>query len=129
MERDEPETIVAATEELLRAMLERNRVGPEEVVSIIFTATPDLRSEFPAPAARRLGLSEVPLLCAAEIDVAGALPRCVRILLHVQTKAGRPRARHVYLRDARGLRSDLGEDEGREQVKGHASANPQGEVE
>ena len=130
MGRDEPDEIVGATEELLATMLERNGLTPGDVVSIIFTATPDLRSEFPAPAARRLGLSEIPLLCAAEIDVDGALPRCVRVLLHVQSDADRSALRHVYLRDARGLRSDL--DVGAEsggQVKGHAAGNPQGEVE
>ncbi len=127
--RDDPGEVVDATEELLRAMLERNRLRGEDVISIIFTATPDLRSQFPAPAARRLGLAEVPLLCAAEIDVEGALPRCVRILLHVETDADRAALRHVYLRDARALRADL--DAGAEddpEVKGHRS-NPQGEVE
>lgn len=129
VERDEPDAIVGATEELLRTMLERNAVAPGDVVSIIFTATPDLTSEFPAPAARRLGLADVPLLCAAEIDVAGALPRCVRILLHIVGGDGSERARHVYLREARRLRSDLGGDEVDPEVKGHADPNPQGELE
>lgn len=137
MERDESEAIVDATEELLRAMLERNEVQSEDVVSVVFTATPDLTSEFPAPAARRLGLADVPLLCAAEIAVAGALPRCVRILLHVHTAKDRSSLRHVYLREATSLRSDLragpeaegGEVVGKERGAGQGTHNPQGEVE
>ena len=105
---DEPAAIVAATSELLGAMLERNEVAPDDVVSIIFTATPDLTSEFPAAAARRLGLSDVPLLCAAEIAVPGALTRCVRILLHVESDKERGDLEHVYLGSAKSLRRDLG---------------------
>lgn len=105
---DEPPAIVAATEELLGAMLERNEVAAGDVVSIIFTATPDLTSEFPAAAARRLGLSDVPLLCAAEIAVPGALARCVRILLHVESEKGHGELEHVYLGAAKSLRADLG---------------------
>ena len=126
---DEPAAIVDATEELLRTMLERNEVDPDNVVSIVFTATPDLVSEFPAPAARRLGLSDVPLLCAAEIAVEGALPRCVRILIHIETTRERSSLRHVYLREAKALRSDLDARAGEDQVKGHAAPNPRGQVE
>lgn len=105
---DEPDAIVDATEELLAAMLARNEIAPDDVISALFTTTPDLTSEFPAAAARRLGLAEVPLLCAAEIAVPGALPRCVRVLLHVTSARARADIDHVYLGEARSLRADLG---------------------
>ncbi|HEX2161076.1 MAG TPA: chorismate mutase [Thermoleophilaceae bacterium] len=100
------EAILGATDELLRALIERNELAGDEMVSCIFTCTDDLDAEFPAVAARRLGLSSVPLLCAREIDVPGALPRVIRVLLHTYAD---PQAepRHVYLRDAVGLRADL----------------------
>lgn len=100
------DAIAAATAELLRAMLERNSIAPGDVVSIVFTATPDLNADFPAGAARRLGISGTPLLCAAEIAVPGALPRCIRVLMHLYT-AQEGALRHVYLREARRLRKDL----------------------
>jgi chorismate mutase len=101
---DDPEAIVAGTGELLRAMLERNSVRPEDVVSIVFTATPDLRAEFPAAAARHMGLTDVPLLCAAEIAVPGAPGRCVRVLMHLYTPLEPGALDHVYLGEARSLR-------------------------
>ena len=107
VEADEAASIAEATSELLEAMMERNSVAPEDLISMVFTATPDLTSEFPAVAARSLGISDVPLLCATEIAVAGAMPRCIRVLMHVYTEAGRGELRHVYLRDARRLRTDL----------------------
>ncbi|MGH2821219.1 MAG: chorismate mutase [Actinomycetota bacterium] len=110
-ERDAPEAVVAATEKLLEELLARNDVRPEDLVSIIFTATPDLTSEFPAAAARRLGISHIPLLCAVEIGVNGAPPRCVRVLIHLYTDRDHEDLRHVYLGDARQLRTDLLERE------------------
>jgi chorismate mutase len=107
VERDDPEVIVAATERLLVAMLERNGVESGELISVIFTATPDLVSEFPAAAARRLGLAEIPLLCAREIDVPHATPRCIRILAHLYTRRTALELEHVYLDGARNLRTDL----------------------
>ena len=107
VDRDEAEAITEATAEVLREMLSRNVVVPEDVISIVFTATPDLSSEFPAVAARDLGLAQVPLLCATEIAVPGAVPRCVRILMHLNTTRGRAELQHVYLRGARHLRDDL----------------------
>ncbi|MDQ3941012.1 MAG: chorismate mutase [Actinomycetota bacterium] len=104
---DEAAAIVTATEELLRAMLERNDAQPEDLISVIFTATPDLKAEFPAAAARRLGLDDVPLLCAQEMDVVDALRRCVRVLMHLYTERDYASLRHVYLGEARGLRADL----------------------
>lgn len=103
---DEPELIVEAVRELLETLATVNEIQPDDVVSAIFTATPDLTSEFPARAARELGWVDVPLLCAPEIDVAGALPRCIRVLLHVMVHDGRP-LRAAYLRGAQSLRPDL----------------------
>ena len=96
------------TAELLEAMLERNTIALEDIVSIIFTATPDLRADFPAVAARDLGLSRTPLLCCQEIPVEGALGCCIRVLMHVYLPAGHA-TRHVYLHEARQLRLDLPE--------------------
>jgi len=106
VEDNEPGAILQATEELLRALMERNALGAEEMVSCIFTCTADLDAEFPAVAARNVGLSGVPLLCAREIDVPGSLPRTIRLMLHCYAhEATAPQ--HVYLREAVALRRDL----------------------
>ena len=101
------EGIIEATAELVTEVMTRNDLVTDDVISVLFTATPDLTAEFPALAARKIGFHDVPLLCATEIDVPGAMPRVVRLLMHVQT--GRPRAeiRHVYLRGAAALRLDV----------------------
>ena len=104
VERNEPEAILSATTELVTAVMERNGLSPDDVVSCIFTCTDDLNAEFPAVAARRMGLSTVPLLCAREIDVPGSLPRVIRVMVHCYADGP---ARHVYLRDAVSLRRDL----------------------
>ena len=104
---DDPAEMRDAVGELLVAMLERNGVVTDDVVSVILTSTPDLTSAFPAAGARLVGFAEVPLLCALEIDVAGALERVVRILMHVDTATPRPQIQHVYLRGAEVLRADL----------------------
>lgn len=96
-----------AVGELLRAMMERNGLTSDHVISVILTGTPDLVSAFPAAGARAIGLVDVPLLCAQEMDVAGALPRVVRILMHVDTDVPRSAIQHVYLRGAEVLRQDL----------------------
>lgn len=106
VEHNDADAICAATEELMRELIARNSLRAEDVVSCIFTATADLDAEFPAVAARRLGFERVPLLCAQEIDVPGALPRIVRVLIHHYAPDGHE-ARHVYLGEARNLRSDL----------------------
>ena len=98
--------IVDATEELVHEVMERNELAAENMVSCIFTCTDDLDAEFPALAARRLGLDGVPLLCAREIDVPGSLPRVIRLLVHCYAEPATP-ARHVYLREAVALRRDL----------------------
>jgi chorismate mutase len=109
VEQDRPADIIAATSALLNEMLGRNGIGADELVSLFFTSTPDLVAEFPAVAARRLGLSTVALMCAAEIPVQGATPRCVRVLAHCYSRRSRDQIRHVYLGAAKQLRSDLSE--------------------
>lgn len=104
---DEPEFIREAVTELLEAILNDNDIVPADVISAVFTATPDLVSEFPAHAARLYGWTDVPLLCAQELPVHGALTRCIRILLHAETRRQRSEIKHVYLRDAVLLRADL----------------------
>jgi chorismate mutase len=106
VEENSGDAILAATEELVHEVMERNSIAPEQMVSCIFTCTDDLDAEFPAVAARRLGLSAVPLICAREIDVPGALPRVIRLMLHCYADEDAP-AQHVYLRDAVSLRKDL----------------------
>ena len=108
-EANEAGAIIEATAELLREMLRRNDVDPDDVVSMIFTATPDLDAEFPASAARKIGISHVPLLCAREIDVPDAVGRCVRVLMHLYTSRDPAALKHVYLGAARQLRTDLPE--------------------
>jgi chorismate mutase len=105
---DTSEEIREATRELLETLLDRNALGPDDLVSIIFTTTHDLVSDFPAAAARDLGLANVPLLCAQEIPVLGSMPKCIRALVHCHAPGDRP-IRHVYLREARQLRLDLPE--------------------
>jgi chorismate mutase len=106
---DTPEEIGTATQELLRGMMDRNELSHDDVVSVIFTTTTDLTSAFPATGARGIGFGDIPLLCASEIDVPGSMAHCVRILMHVYTTRSRTELRHVYLRNAQGLRDDLPE--------------------
>jgi chorismate mutase len=106
---DTTDAIHGATERLLGAMLERNEVrDPGDLVSVFFTVTEDLRSAFPAEAARRMGLGSVPLMCAQEIPVAGAMPGVVRVLMHFHTDRAQAEVVHVYLDGAESLRDDLG---------------------
>jgi chorismate mutase len=109
VDADDPEEIAKRTTDLLGVLFERNDLDPESVISIFFTATPDLRSVAPAAAARAFGLVEVPLLCAQEMAVDGALDRCVRLLLHIETTRSRAELRHVFLRGAVKLRPELAE--------------------
>ncbi len=108
-ESDTPEEIYTVTQELLLALMERNELEHDDVVSLILTTSPDLTSAFPATGARGIGFGDVPLLCASEIDVPGAMPRCVRVMMHVYTTRPRSELRHVYLRKAQSLRDDLPE--------------------
>ena len=107
VDADDRDQLLEATAELVRAVLERNEFTSEDLVSVIFTATPDLTADFPAYAARMIGITDVPFLCATEIAVPGAMPRVVRLLAHVETARTREEIRHVYLRGAAALRTDL----------------------
>ena len=107
LDRDDREHLLASVDELIRAILEQNGIANEDLISMMLTATPDLRSEFPAVAARALGIGDVPLICAQEIDVEGALPRVIRVMVHVSTELSRSEIKHVYLRGAVALRRDL----------------------
>ena len=98
------EEIVLATKELLSEIAKRNQLKAADIVSIIFTATEDLNAEFPAVAAREQGWNDTPLLCAREINVPGSLPRCIRVLLQVNTEMDQSKIQHVYLREAVNLR-------------------------
>ncbi len=106
-DEDTPGAITERTTELLATLLERNGAGLDDLISVLFTATPDLTSMFPATAARGLGLGAVPLLCATEIDVPGAPSRVVRVLVHLHTSRPRDELHHVYLHGASQLRDDL----------------------
>ena len=104
---DDPALVCEAVRELLATIVAENGIDTDEIVSAMFTATPDLRSVFPARAARAMGWVDVPMMCASEIDVADAQPRCLRVMLHVERFVGAPAVRHVYLREAIALRPDL----------------------
>ena len=104
---DDPDVMREAVVELLSAMLERNGLDSSALISILFTATPDLVSTFPATAARALQLGDVPLMCAQELGVADAMPRVVRVMAHVECDLPRADVAHVYLRGAEALRSDI----------------------
>lgn len=104
---DDREAILNATATLIEQILERNGIDSQDLISVVFTATPDLTAEFPAYAARQLGLTDVPLLCATEIAVPGAMPRVLRVLVHAESDRPRADIRHVYLGGAAALRTDL----------------------
>jgi chorismate mutase len=106
VDSNEEEAILHATEELMHELLERNRLTAADLVSCLFTLTHDLDATFPAAAARRMGLSQVPLMCAREIPVPGSLPRVIRVMVHCYPPEG-AEPQHVYLREAKGLRLDL----------------------
>jgi chorismate mutase len=106
VDANDPDAILGATEELVHEIMERNELSLDDMVSAIFTCTEDLDAEFPAVAARNLGLSSVPLLCAREMSVPGSLPRVIRLLLHCYVDP-EWQPRHVYLREATSLRRDL----------------------
>ena len=109
LEDDEREHLVARTQELIHELFERNDLSEDELISIVFTATSDVHSAFPAEAARAAGITHVPLLCARELEIDGGISRCIRILVHAYTPRGVHDLRHVYLHGARQLRTDLPE--------------------
>lgn len=105
-ERNDRESILGATDQLLREMIARNGLSPEQMISCLLTCTDDLDAEFPAVAARELGLADVPLLCTRELNVPGAMPRVIRAMVHYYAPSGHKPA-HTYLGAAAGLRSDI----------------------
>jgi chorismate mutase len=105
---DDGDALLGSTERLLSAVLQRNGIDPEDLVSIMFTATEDLRAAFPAEAARRMGLGRVPLMCAQEIPVEGSMPSVIRILVHFHSDQTLDEVEHVYLDGAESLRDDVG---------------------
>ncbi len=111
LDEDTRDEVLTRTAELLGTLMVRNGLTADDVVSLMFTATGDIRSEFPAAGVREAGIADVPMLCAQELDITGesAIPLCVRVLAHVETDRARAQLRHVYLRGARQLRSDLPE--------------------
>ena len=109
VDADTPEQIEERVQALVAAMLERNGVDKDDLISIMFTATDDIHSTFPAAAARAAGLGDVPLICARELDIEGGTPHCIRVMMHISTERSRAELHHVYLEGARGLRDDLPE--------------------
>lgn len=105
--KNDAEEIIAATRELLEAIIKENELDPEDIASAFFTVTKDLNAEFPASAAREMGWKYVPLLCATEIDVPGRLGKCIRVMVHVNTEKSQRELKHVYLKEATQLRVDL----------------------
>lgn len=110
IERDEAEIVLEATRELLEKIQEKNAFEIEDVASALFTVTSDIRSVFPAAAARAIGWEKVPLLCFQEIEVAGSLSACIRVLVHINTDKSQEEIKHIYLKGAQVLRKDLLED-------------------
>ena len=109
IDKDTVEQVNDRVQTLVAAMLERNGIDKDDIISIVFTATDDIHSMFPATAARALGLGDVPLLCARELDIDGGAPCCIRVLMHLTTQRARTELHHVYLEGAKGLRDDLPE--------------------
>jgi chorismate mutase len=109
VDSDTAEQVRERTVTLLEQMVERNGVDHDDIISVLFTATDDIHSIFPATAARDIGFGDIPLICARELDIVGATPRCIRVLMHVTTGRGRGEMRHVYLEGAAALRDDLPE--------------------
>jgi len=104
---DEKEHLFERVITLLEVLFDRNDIDHDDLVSIIFTATGDVHSAFPALAARKFGLGDIPLICAQEIEIEGSTPRCIRVMIHLATDKARSELHHVYLEGARNLRDDL----------------------
>lgn len=109
VDEDSKELITERVVELLQAMVAQNAVDHDDLISVWFTATSDIHAMFPAAAARTVGFGDVPLLCAQELDIEGATPRCIRVLAHLNTTRSNAELHHVYLHGARALRDDLPE--------------------
>jgi chorismate mutase len=109
VDADSVEAISPRVQELLTEIMSRNSIEHDDIISVFFTATPDLTSMFPAAAAREVGFGDIPLICATEINVVSGTARCVRVMLHVYSTVQKSRIRHTYLHGAQGLRDDLPE--------------------
>jgi chorismate mutase len=109
VDEDTAEHVTERVQRLVTTMLERNGVAKDDLISVLFTATDDIHSIFPATAARGIGLGDVPLICAVELDIEGGARHCIRVLMHMSTERTRAELHHVYLEGARGLRDDLPE--------------------
>ncbi len=109
VEKDTPEEIIEKTTKLLNEILDRNNISYDDIVSIIFSSTRDIKSQYPAVAARNIGMTDIPLFCCQEMFVEGSLEMCIRVLMHIQGPALRP-IKHVYLEKAKSLRPDLNLD-------------------
>jgi chorismate mutase len=107
LDTDERSHLLKSTAELVTKVLHENNLSQADLISIFFTATTDITSEFPALAARELGLGDVPLMCSVEMDVQGAMPRVIRLMMHAETNLSRSEIQHIYLRGAAKLRTDL----------------------
>ena len=107
IDEDTPEHIDERVLALFEALFDRNDLQHDDLISVILTATPDIHSQFPATSARKFGLGDVPLLCAQELDIVGAMPRCIRVLVHLSTERTRAELHHVYLEGTQSLRDDL----------------------
>ncbi len=107
LDSDERSHLLKSTAELVTKVLHENNLSQADLISIFFTATTDITSEFPALAARELGLGDVPLMCSVEMDVQGAMPRVIRLMMHAETNLSRSEIQHIYLRGAAKLRTDL----------------------
>lgn len=106
-EEDTKEEITKVSQELVREMMKRNSIASKDIVSILFTATSDLTKEFPATAARSMGLDDVPLMCAQELDIEGSMPRCIRVMMHIDVPKMKSDIFHVFLGNAKSLRKDI----------------------
>ena len=107
LQHDDAAEMAEVVTELLSELMSRNSISTDDLISVLFTSTPDLHSAFPAAAARGVGLADVPLICAQEIDVTGAMEKVVRVMVQVQTNIPRSDIKHVYLRGAEALRQDI----------------------
>jgi len=107
VDEDTAEQVIERTIALLAALFERNELDKDDLISVLFTATDDIHSVFPALAARTFGLGDIPLICARELDIVGGTPRCIRLMMHITTDRDRDDLHHVYLEGAVGLRDDL----------------------
>lgn len=111
-DEDTKEEVAKVTQELLSEMINRNSLELDNIVSVLFTATCDIHSEFPATAARSLeGFSEIPVMCAQELDIVGSMPMCIRVMMHIDANKTRKEVKHVFLGNAKNLRKDLTEND------------------